>query len=127
MDMTVQGKGKMVTYKLTNKQVERFRKWGQSEIREDGRGKKATKGDQGDFPGGRVVKDLPSNAGDTGSFPGGRTKMARALGQLGPQAATTKPLCCSKRSPCATTRENLHTREGPSNHNEGPVQPLGTA
>lgn len=62
----------------------------------------------GDFPGGPGVKDLPSNAGDTGSFPGGRTKIARALGQLGPQAATTKPLCCSKRSPCATTREKLH-------------------
>ena len=27
-----------------------------------------------DFPGGPVVKNLPSNAGDVGSIPGGGTK-----------------------------------------------------
>ena len=43
-----------------------------------------------DFPGGLVVKNLPSNAGDAGSIPGGGTKIPCATGQL---------------SPCATTRE----------------------
>ena len=30
----------------------------------------------GDFPGGIVVKNLPSNAGDMGSIPGWGTKLA---------------------------------------------------
>jgi len=29
---------------------------------------------KGDFPGGPVVKNLPSNAGDSGSVPGGKLK-----------------------------------------------------
>ena len=36
----------------------------------------------GDFPGGPVVKNLPSNAGDTGSIPGQGTKIPHAVGQL---------------------------------------------
>ena len=44
-----------------------------------------------DFPGGPVVKNLPSNAGDMGSVPGGGTKIPHAVGQLSPWAATTKP------------------------------------
>ena len=43
-----------------------------------------------DFPGGPVVKNLPSNAGDVGSNLGRGTEIPHALGQL---------------SPCATTRE----------------------
>ena len=35
-----------------------------------------------DFPGGPVVKNLPSNAGDTGSIPGRGAKIPRAAGQL---------------------------------------------
>ena len=35
-----------------------------------------------DFPGGPVVKNLPSNAGDAGSIPGQETKIPHALGQL---------------------------------------------
>ena len=35
--------------------------------------------DLGDFPGGAVVKNLPSNAGDMGSSPGlGRSHMPRS-------------------------------------------------
>ena len=34
----------------------------------------------GDFPGGPVVKNLPSNAGDTGSIPGRGTKIPHAAG-----------------------------------------------
>ena len=36
----------------------------------------------GDFPGGPVVRNLPSNAGDTGSIPGWGTKIPHAVGQL---------------------------------------------
>ena len=48
----------------------------------------------GDFPGGPVVKNLPSNAGDTGSTPGQGTKIPHA---------TEQP------SPCATTTEVAHS------------------
>ena len=34
------------------------------------------------FPGGPVVKNLPSDAGDRGSIPGQGTKIPRAAGQL---------------------------------------------
>ena len=37
-----------------------------------------------DFPGGPVVKNLPSNAGDTGFIPVWGTKIPQALGQLSP-------------------------------------------
>ena len=43
-----------------------------------------------DFPGGPVVKNIPSSAGDGASIPGGGTKIPYATGQL---------------SPCASTRE----------------------
>ena len=36
----------------------------------------------GDFPGGPVVENLPSNAGDLGPIPGWGTKIPHALGQL---------------------------------------------
>ena len=42
----------------------------------------------GDFPGGPVVKNPPSNAGDAGSIPGWGTKIPHATGQLSPCAAT---------------------------------------
>ena len=37
-----------------------------------------------DFPGGPVVKNLPTYAGDSGSIPGWRTKIPHAAGQLSP-------------------------------------------
>ena len=46
---------------------------------------------RGDFPGGPVVKTLPSNAGDTGSIPSWGTKIPHAAGQLNPCATTTEP------------------------------------
>ena len=47
----------------------------------------------GDFPGGPVVKNMPSNAGDTGSIPGQGTKITHAMMQLESlHAATTEPL-----------------------------------
>ena len=45
----------------------------------------------GAFPGGPVVKNLPSNAGDEGLIPGGGTKMPQATGQLSLQVTTTEP------------------------------------
>ena len=44
-----------------------------------------------DFPGGPVVKNLPSNAGDMGLIPGQGTKIPHATGQLSPRATTTEP------------------------------------
>ena len=44
--------------------------------------KKSTNNKCWDFPGGPVVKNLPSNAGDTGSIPGRGTKIPRTVGQL---------------------------------------------
>ena len=41
-----------------------------------------------DFPGGPVVKNLPSNAGATSSILGSGTKIPRAMGQLDLRAAT---------------------------------------
>ena len=41
-----------------------------------------------DFPGGPVIKNLPSKAGDTGSIPGRGTKIPHANGK-------TKPTCCN--------------------------------
>ena len=40
----------------------------------------------GDFPGGPVVKNPPSNAGDAGSIPGWGTKIPHAAGHLSPRA-----------------------------------------
>ena len=43
-----------------------------------------------DFPGGPVVKNLPSNAGDEGLISGWGTKIPHAAGQLSPRATTTE-------------------------------------
>ena len=40
------------------------------------------------FPGGPVVKNLPSSAGDVGSIPGQGTKIPHTVGQLSLCAAT---------------------------------------
>ena len=59
----------------------------------------------GDFPGGPVVKNLPSNAGDAGSIPGQGTKIPHAAGQLGPHATTTEPVCLNERAHMPQTTE----------------------
>ena len=51
-----------------------------------------------DFPGGPVVKNLPSNAGDVGLITARRTKIPHATGQLSPRATTsesTRPGACA--------------------------------
>ena len=52
-----------------------------------------------DFPGGPVVKNLPSKAGDMGSIPGRGTKIPHAVGQLIPWTATTEPVCSGAHAP----------------------------
>ena len=46
-----------------------------------------------DFPGGPVVKDLPSKAGDAGSIPSQGTKILPAMGQPSLSAAATESTC----------------------------------
>ena len=43
-----------------------------------------------DFPGGPVIKNLPSNTGNMGLIPGGETKIPNAIEQLRPRPATTE-------------------------------------
>ena len=52
----------------------------------------------GDFPGGPVVKNPPSNAEDAGSIPGRGTKMPHATGQLSLCATTTELVCLNERA-----------------------------
>ena len=64
-----------------------------------------------DFPGGPVVKNLPSNAGDVGSIPVRGNKITNAVGQLSLHAANTEPTRHNHRahvlwSPRATTTES---------------------
>ena len=59
---------------------ERGESWGNLGRKKEGR----------DFPGGPVVKNLPSNAGDTGLIPGQGSKIPHAK-QLSPHTATTEP------------------------------------
>ena len=56
---------------------------------------------QGDFPGGPVVKNAPSDAGDAGSIPRQGNKIPHAMGQLSLLATTREahvpqetPICC---------------------------------
>ena len=44
-----------------------------------------------DFPGGPVVKNLPSNAGDVDSIPAQGTKIPHATEKLSLHALTTEP------------------------------------
>ena len=65
------------------------------------------------FPGGSVVKNLPSNARDAGSIPGQGTNIPHASEQL--SAATTEAACSGA---CKPT-----TREKPSCHSKDPTCP----
>ena len=83
----------------------------------------------GDFPGGPVVKNPPTDAEDTGSVSGPGTEISHAVEQLSPCATTTealvlKPaihkrshtmrsLCrASKSSPCSRQLEKAHAQQG---------------
>ena len=48
---------------------------------------------QGDFPGGPVVKNPPCNTGDSSSILGWGAKIPCAKEHLNPRAATMEPAC----------------------------------
>ena len=57
-----------------------------------------------DFPGGPVVKNLPSNTGDISLIPGFGTKIPHAAKQLSPCTTTTEPKHHNERSPCTAMK-----------------------
>ena len=63
----------------------------------------------GDFPGGSVVKNPPSNAGDMGSTPGWGTRIPHAMEQLSPCTTTTELACLDKRARVLQTTEPTHS------------------
>ena len=70
-----------------------------------------------DFPGGPVVRNLPSTAGETGSIPDRGTRIPHAVGHLSPHTATTEPMhsrACAPQldSLCAATIEAAHSGAG---------------
>ena len=58
------------------------------------------RGSSWDFPGGPVVKNLPSNAGDTGSVPDWGPKIPHATGKLSPLMATKESLWTTTKTQC---------------------------
>ena len=66
-----------------------------------------------DFPGGPVVKNLPSNAGDAGSILGQGTKIPHVAGQLSPCATTREPACHNYREACRN-KEPMHHNKDPA-------------
>ena len=54
------------------------------------------KTEERDFPGGPVVKNLPSNAGDAGWIPGWGTKIPHARGQLSHTLQLVEPMSCNE-------------------------------
>ena len=62
------------------------------------------KGTLGEFPGGPVVKNPPSNSGDLGSTPGWGSKIPPAMGQLNLSAEChNKRYRMSQLRPCTAT------------------------
>ena len=69
----------------------------------------------GDFPGGPVVKNPPSNAGDVGSIPGRGTKIPHATGHLS-LGATTSELALLNERACCRKLQSPHALD-PAHHN----------
>ena len=68
-----------------------------------------------DFPGGLVVRNLPSNDRDTGLIPPRRTKLPPASGQLSQRAtARKKPMHCNVRSRMWQLRPDAAKEKSPS-------------
>ena len=85
-----------------------------------------------DFPGGPVVKSLPTSAGDVGSAPDQGTKIPHAMAQLNPCAATTEVsthlepvLSNARRSLCTVLKSSPYSPQlAPIAHSIGdPAQP----
>ena len=79
------------------------------------------------FPGGPLVKNLPSNVGDVHSIPGRGTKIPRAVGQLSPCTTTTEPAHSGAHAPqlerslCTATKSPVPATKDPACRNEDPV------
>ena len=63
----------------------------------------------GNFPGGPVVKNPPSNAGNAGSIPGQGTKIPQATEQLSPCTRTTEFACLNQRACVPQTTDPTHS------------------
>ena len=61
-----------------------------------------------DFPGGPLVKNLPSKAGDVGSIPGQGTKIPQTARQLRPCAKTKERPECHNKDPVQTKKKKEH-------------------
>ena len=62
------------------------------------------------FPGGPVVKNLPSNARDAGSIPGQGTRIPRAAGQLSPPPTTRESLWCHNEDPAQNKKQQTQIK-----------------
>ena len=67
--------------------------------------------DSGNFPGGPMAKNPPSNTGDAGLIPGWGIKIPHAAGQVSPHATTTDPVCHKLQSPHVLEPECHNQRE----------------
>ena len=90
---------------------------------------KAERGQGEHFPGGPVVKNLPSNARNMGSIPGRGTKVPHATGQLGLRATTRQPTRCNERKACMpqqrpSTAPKKQTRKRKGKRNKQHMQEL---
>ena len=60
-----------------------------------------------DFPGGPVVKNLPSNAEEAGSIPGRETRISHVAEQWSLSPANIEPMCLSWRGHVSQTTEPM--------------------
>ena len=60
-----------------------------------------------DFPGGPVVKNLPSSVGDVGSIAGGGTKTPQAAEGLSP-STTLESRCTETKDPAGRRQSQIH-------------------
>ena len=65
--------------------------------------------DYRDFPGGPVIKNLPSDAGHMSSITGQGTNIPHATRQLSPQATTIEPVYVLELQNLCSAIKSLHT------------------
>ena len=71
----------------------------------------------GDFSGGPVVENPPSNAGDAVSIPGRETEIPHAARQLSPCTATREKPVCRNKEP-VRCRERSCVPQGKTRHSQ---------
>ena len=75
----------------------------------------------GDFPGGPVVKNTPSNAGDAGSIPGQGTQITYATEQMHPCSITTDPTHYGAHAPQLERSIHAATERSPHSAMKDPM------